>query len=142
MVFIRTFCSALTLSGAAFSVAQAQSLTEAQARAAITPFYESLNVAPGKDAEAVAKTIAGIGKGVPDLKWEFKEILVVGNRVIVRGEGSGTPAAEFMGVSHVGKSFKIMAIDIHTVENGKMVGKTYHVEDWMGAAHQLRAANR
>ena len=26
-------------------------------------------------------------------------------------------------------------------ENGKMVGKTYHVEDWMGAARQLRATN-
>lgn len=166
MAFIRTFCSALALTGAAFSVAQAQSLTEAQARAAITPFYESLNVAPGKDAgalvmqataegwqscggnddckgrEAVAKTIAGIGKTVPDLKWVFKDILVVGNRVIVRGEGSGTPAAEFMGVPHGGQSFKIMAIDIHTVENGKMVGKTYHVEDWMGAVRQLRAANR
>jgi predicted ester cyclase len=46
-----------------------------------------------------------------------------------------------MGVPHAGRSFKILAIDIHTVENGKMVGKSYHVEDWMGAARQLRAAN-
>lgn len=166
MNFVRTFSSALALCAMALSGAQAQSLTEAQARAAITPFYESLNVAPGKDAaalvmqataegwlscggndeckprEAVAKTIAGIGKGVPDLKWEFKEILVAGNRVIVRGEGSGTPAADFMGVAHGGKSFRVMAIDIHTVENGKLVGKTYHVEDWMGAVRQLRAAAR
>lgn len=33
-----------------------------------------------------------------------------------------------------------MAIDIHTIDNGKMVGRTYHVEDWMGAVRQLRAA--
>lgn len=142
---------------------QAQDLTVEQAHAAIMPFYQSLNVAPGKDAsalvlqatgegwqscggndeckprEAVAKTIAGFGKAIPDLKWEIKDIIVKGNTVIVRGEGSGTPAIDFMGVPHGGKIFKIMAIDIHTIENGKMVGKTYHIEDWMGATRQLRA---
>lgn len=149
------------------SVVQAQTaLTEAEARAAITPFYEALNAAPGKDAaglvmqataegwlscsgndeckprEAVAKGIAGFGQAIPNLKWEFKEIIVSGNRVIVRGEGSGTPAGEFMGTPHAGKSFKLMAIDIHTIDKGKMVGRTYHVEDWMGAVRQLRAPTK
>jgi hypothetical protein len=40
-----------------------------------------------------------------------------------------------------GTRFKILAIDIHTVESGKLVGKTHHVEDRMGAARQLRAAS-
>lgn len=150
----------------AVAPAHAQSaLTEAQARAAVAPFYEALNAAPGKDTAAlvlqatadgwqscggnddckpredVAKAIAGFGQRVPNLKWEIKEVIVRGNQVVVRGEGSGTPSADFMGVPHGGKSFKILAIDIHTVESGKMVGRTYHVEDWMGAARQLRATN-
>jgi hypothetical protein len=46
------------------------------------------------------EVMAGVGqrlKTIPDLKWEIKEILVNGNRVIVRGEATGTPAGELMG---------------------------------------------
>jgi predicted ester cyclase len=150
----------------AVASAHAQSgLTEAQARAAVAQFYEALNAAPGKDAAAlvlratadgwqscggnddrkpredVAKAIAGFGQRVPNLKWEIKEVIVRGNQVVVRSEGSGAPSGDFMGVPHGGKSFKIVAIDIHSVENGKVVGKTYHVENWMGATRQLRATN-
>jgi hypothetical protein len=34
------------------------------------------------------------------------------------------------------ENFKIMAIDVHTVEDGK-IKRTYHVEDWAGAMRQL-----
>lgn len=142
--------------------AHAQSLSPEQGRAAVAPFYDALNAAPGKDATAlvmqatttewvscsgqddckprdkVAPAIAGFSKAIPDLKWEIKELLVSGNRVVVRGEASGTPAGAFMGVAHGGKSFRIMSIDIHTVENGKL-SRAYHVEDWMSAVRQLTA---
>lgn len=142
--------------------AHAQSLSPEQGRAAVAPFYDALNAAPGKDATAlvmqatttewvscsgqddckprdkVASAIAGFSKAIPDLKWEIKELLVSGNRVVVRGEASGTPAGAFMGVAHGGKSFRIMSIDIHTVENGKL-SRAYHVEDWMSAVRQLTA---
>ena len=93
MHFARNFSVIAALTATTFFSAQAQTLTEAQARAAIAPFYDALNVAHGKDAaalvmqatgegwlscqgskdeckprEAVAKTIAGIGKRVPDMK--------------------------------------------------------------------------
>lgn len=159
---VKSLISVVVLAASA-QVAQAAELTEAQAREVIAPFYASFNVAPDKDstklvldatadnwescsaddvckprAEA-AKTIGGFGKAIPDLKWEIKEVLVSGNRVIVRGEGSGTPAVDFMGVPHSGKSFKLMSIDIHHIENGKLAGKTYHLEDWAGALRQLSA---
>lgn len=140
----------------------AQSITPEQARAAIAPFYDALNAAPGKDVSALIESatspewvscnsnntcsprdkvmgaIAGFGKAIPDLKWEIKELLVAGDRVIVRGEASGTPAVPFMGVPHSGKSFRIMSIDVHTIKDGKMV-RAYHIEDWMGATRQLSA---
>ena len=56
----------------------------------------------------------------------------------MRGEASGTPAGPFFGVPHGGKSFRVMSIDIHTVENGKLV-TAYHVEDWASAVRQLSA---
>ena len=34
------------------------------------------------------------------------------------------------------KNSKIMAIDVHTVEDGK-IKRTYHLEDWAGAMRQL-----
>ena len=36
------------------------------------------------------------------------------------------------------KSFDILTIDIHHIQNGKIV-QTYHVEDWAGALQQLKA---
>jgi len=140
------------------SAALAQTLTTEQARAAIAPFYQALNA--GNDAVAlvnqatspewmscggndacrsrdqVGASIAGLQKTVPDLKWEIKEVLVSGDRAIVRGEATGTPAGPFMGVPPGGKSFRIMSIDVHTIKDGKLV-RAYHVEDWMGAVRQL-----
>jgi predicted ester cyclase len=65
-------------------------------------------------------------------------VLVSANQVTVRGEATGTPAGEFMGAPRTGKSFKVMSIDVHTIEGGKMV-RSYHIEDWIGAVRQLTA---
>jgi predicted ester cyclase len=49
-----------------------------------------------------------------------------------------TPAGDLFGVPHTGKSFRMMAIDIQTVKDGK-ISKTYHMENWPSALGQLRA---
>jgi hypothetical protein len=140
----------------------AASLTMKQARTAIAPFYDALNAAPGKDIAAILMRatapewvscggndqcgprdkvipgIVGLHQAIPNLKWVIKEVLVSGDRVIVRGEATGTPVGEFLGVPNSGKSLTMMSIDIHTIKGGKII-KSYHVEDMMGAAGQLRA---
>ena len=132
------------------------------ARAAVVPFYQALNAEFARDSDGLIRqatatdwvscrgndvcnnrdeVIAGIGqrlKSVPDLKWEIKDVLVAGNQVTVRGEATGTPAGEFMGAPRTGKSFRVMSIDVHTIEGGKMV-RSYHIEDWIGAVRQLTA---
>lgn len=137
-------------------------MSAGEARAAVAPFYKALNAEFARDSpdlirEAAApewvscrtnevcntrdEVIAGVGarhKSVPDLKWQIKDVLVSGNQVTVRGEASGTPAGEFFGAPHTGKSFKVMSIDVHTLRDGKMV-RSYHIEDWMGATRQLSA---
>jgi len=72
------------------------------------------------------------------MAFAVKEIFVAGDRVIVRGEVSGTPAGELFGAPHTGKSFRIMTIDIRTMRDGKLA-KTYHLENWLGALGQFRA---
>jgi len=154
-------CAAVAAMGLLASSARAELSAEA-ARAGVAPFYKALNAEFANDSPELIRqatapqwvscrgndicntrdeVIAGIGqrlKSVPDLKWEIKEVLVSGNQVTVRGEATGTPAGEFMGAPHSGKSFKLMSIDVHTLEDGKMV-RSYHIEDWLGAVRQLSA---
>ena len=132
------------------------------AREAVAPFYKALNAEFASDSAELIRqataadwvscrgndvcnsrdeVIAGIAarlKSVPDLKWQIKDVLVSGNQVTVRGEATGTPVGEFFGAAHTGKSFKVMSIDVHTLEGGKMI-HSYHIEDWIGALGQLKA---
>src|SRR6266576_3291014 len=154
--------AAILLTGA--SAASAQSLTEAQARAVIAPWYSLFNVATRGDVKATQeqvltadyetcagylpgecwgretsiKVVGNFAKSIPDMKFEIREVLVADDRVIVRGEVTGTPAGELFSVPHTGQSFKIMAIDIQTIKDGK-IAKTYHMENWLSALGQLRA---
>jgi predicted ester cyclase len=135
-------------------------MTEQSVRASLTPFYLALNAANAKDAPELIRqsttpdwltcrgndlcntreeVMAAIGqrlRAIPDLKWEIKEILISGNHIIVRGEATGTPAGELMGTPTNGRSFKLMSLDVHTIDGGK-IARTYHVEDWQGAFRQL-----
>ena len=91
----------------------------------------------GEGAEGFVKSLQGFGETLPDLKWEPQEILRDGNRYIVRSIATGTPAKPFFGVPPNGKGFEIMSIDIHTVENGRIV-QSYHIEEWHKALRQLK----
>jgi ketosteroid isomerase-like protein len=152
----------LVLVGA--STASAQSLTESQARAIIAPWYGLFNVATRGDVKSLqeqvltpdyescagylpgecwgrdtsVKVVGNFSNSIPDMKFDIKEVLVAGDRVIVRGEVTGTPAGELFGAPHTGKSFRIMAVDIQTIRDGK-ISKTYHMENWLSALGQLRA---
>ena len=131
-----------------------------EARAVVAPLYDALNQPAKKDVATLLeratspnwqscgandqcapreRVIAGIksrGETIPDLKWEIKELIVAGNEVIVRGEASGTPVTPLYDVQPTGKGFKIMSIDIHTIEAGKIV-RSHHIEDWAGAMRQV-----
>ena len=116
------FTACIVLVGLQVAMATAPAETTGNlAPGSVTAFYDALNAAPGKDVPALLKlatapnwvscgsndgclpreqviaAIAGRHKAIPDLRWEIKEMLEVGNRVIVRGEASGTPAGDFMG---------------------------------------------
>jgi ketosteroid isomerase-like protein len=154
--------AAALLTGA--SAISAQGLSEGQARTIIAPWYSLFNVASRGDVKAIQeqvltadyescsgylpgecwgrdtsiKVVGNFANSIPDMKFEIKEMLVAGDRVIVRGEVSGMPAGDLFGVPHTGKSFKIMAIDIQTIKDGK-IAKTFHIENWLSALGQLRA---
>jgi len=154
----------ITALAAAASAATGQSMTEAQARAIIAPWYGLFNqpvsaetvkvvheqlIAPEYQScsgvlqgecwgrEQSVKVIGNFAKSIPDMKFDIKEVLVSGDRVVVRGEVSGTPSGELFGAPHSGKTFRIMAIDIQTIRDGR-IAQTYHLENWLSALGQLR----
>jgi ketosteroid isomerase-like protein len=138
--------------------------TEQQARALIAPWYSLFNIATRGDVRAIQeaaltedyescagylpgecwgretsiKVVSNFASTIPDMKFEIREVLVAGDRVIVRGEVTGTPSGELFGVPHGGKSFRILAVDIQTIRDGK-IAKTFHMENWLSAIGQLRA---
>ena len=91
------------------------------------------------------KTLSIFGAMIPDLKWEPQEMLVSGNRIIVRSIATGTPNSEegrFFGTPTNGtKKFEIPTIDIHTIENGKIT-ESHHVEAWLTALGQINEQSK
>lgn len=137
------------------------SLTVEQARRIVAPLYEALNEPTKKDVPALlanaanpdyqscstnsdclsrdqlAGVFTALGKIIPDLHWTIKDIWTSGNRIVVRGEATGTPTGELFGVKPTGKSFKTISIDMFTVRDGKLA-TAYHVENWMAATEQIK----
>jgi len=137
-------------------------LTVEDARRIVAPLYDALTRPSEKDVptllaracnddyqsfhtnqdfvtrDQLGDIFATLGETVPDLEWEIVDIHVLEDMVIVRGEATGTPAAEFFGAAPTGKSFKTMAIDLFTVRDGRLA-KGYHIENWATAIEQLRA---
>jgi steroid delta-isomerase-like uncharacterized protein len=100
--------------------------------------FKSIGTVKVKGKAQLTGQVQHFWKLIPDLKWEIQEMLQDGNRVIVRSIATGTPNGDFMGLPTDGsKSFKIMTIDIHTVENGQLV-QVYHLEDWPTAMQELK----
>jgi len=89
-----------------------------------------------KTREAFLGQVGGFGQLMPDLNWAIQDIHQDGDTFVVRSRATGTPVAPFFGVDGEGRSFDIMTIDIHELEDG-VIARTYHVEDWAGALQQL-----
>jgi len=99
--------------------------------------FQSVNGQGSKDKAKLIGQVESFWKLIPDLKWEPKDFVVEGNKVVVRSVASGTPSGSFMGTPCDGtRSFTIDTIDIHEVE-GARIARVYHVEDWATALRQL-----
>jgi predicted ester cyclase len=131
------------------------------ARRLVTPIYDALTRPGEKDVEALIKGVTstdfqscanegecadraavitrfkGLATVVPDLTWTIQELLVSGeDRIVVRGEATGTPIRPFLGATPTGRRFRTMSIDLYTVSDSR-ISRSYHVENWTAALRQL-----
>ena len=106
----------------------------------LAPEWEDVPLGPGQQAgrDAFKPMVSGFHKIFSDLKITNEDIIESGDKVVVRSTLEGTQASEFAGFPSKGRSFKIMAIDIHQFKDGKVV-KTWHVEDWLSGLFQMGA---
>ena len=152
---------AATITVAPVIAKQRLALTSAQARAIVAPLYEALNEPAKKDVvallaqatspdyrscstnqdclnrEQLAAQFKYFGTVIPDLHWRIVDIWTAGNRIVVRGEATGTPVAPLFGVAPTGRSFRTISIDTFTVAHGKL-STAYHVENWVAAIEQVK----
>lgn len=99
--------------------------------------FTSANGQETKPRAALMAQVEGFWKLIPDLRWVIEEVLVDGNKVVVRSTASGSPNGTFMGRALDGtKTFRIDTIDIHELRDGR-IARVYHLEDWATAMKQL-----
>ena len=104
----------------------------------LTDDFQSINAAESKGRAQLIGQVQFFWKLIPDLKWDIQEMFQDGNKVIVRSIATGSPKGEFMGLNLDGsRSFKIMTIDIHTVED-RRIKQVHHLEEWPTAIKQLK----
>jgi predicted ester cyclase len=139
----------------------AHALSEAEATAIVAPLYDALNEPAKKDVvkllaqatnsdyrscstnqdcldrDKLAEQFKYFGSIIPDLHWKVIDLWTSGNRIVVRGEATGTPMAPLFGVAPSGRSFRTISVDMFTVKNGKL-STAYHVENWTAAMEQIK----
>jgi predicted ester cyclase len=97
-----------------------------------------LNPGQGPGRDGFKPLIGGFYKTIADLKVTNDDIIESGDKVVVRSTIEGTQAGDFAGFPSRGRPFKIMAIDIHQFNDGKVV-KTWHIEDWLSGLFRMGA---
>ncbi|MCL1466748.1 ester cyclase [Argonema galeatum] len=107
---------------------------------ALAENWDDIPLAPGQapglaGAKPVFEHLFGT---IPDFKAELQELIAEGDKVVARSILTGTHNAKLLGVEATGCTIRIQAIDIHQVQDGKIV-RTWHVEDWATALGQMGA---
>jgi len=75
-------------------------------------------------------------KAVPDWHYELEKLVAEGDTVWAYGVYSGNQQGEWLGIPATGKQYRIYAVDIFRIENGKLV-EHWDVLDTYGLFKQL-----
>ena len=78
-------------------------------------------------------------KAVPDLTCTVNDVLIVGEKVTVRMQFTGTFSGSFNEVKGNGEKVDFLAIDVLHITNGKIV-EDWHLEDNLTLMQQLGVA--
>ena len=96
---------------------------------------------PGMPAgrEGTRQLFHMIATAFPDQNWNPEDILVDGDKAVVRTRFSGTNDGEFMGMPPTGKSVSVQVIDIIRFGDDGLAREHWGVFDMMGLMTQIGA---
>ena len=89
--------------------------------------------------EAVKQFYTQIRNSFPDIKFTITDQLADGDKVVTHWIAEGTHKGEFAGAPPTGKKFKVSAIDIDTIKDGKFT-ECWTNMDELGLLQQLGLA--
>jgi steroid delta-isomerase-like uncharacterized protein len=70
------------------------------------------------------------------IHFTIEDIVAEADRVVARWSSSGRHSGEFLGIPPTGRDYTISGIDIHRLENGRIV-EHWHVVDQLSQLQQL-----
>ena len=79
--------------------------------------------------DAVAGLMTMVVTAIPDLHAELQDIVVQGDKVVVRLVVNGTQKGDLVGISASGKPVRWDAIDVYRIKNGK-IAEEWAAEDF------------
>ena len=80
-----------------------------------------VNRAMGMDLAAFKAMGAGLGRGLPDLKFNIQNLVAEGDAVVARMTAEGTHTGSLMGESPSGKKISFQILCYYSLANGRIV---------------------
>jgi predicted ester cyclase len=88
------------------------------------------------DREALLAASKSFYAAFPDLSHEFRDLLAVDDRVVLRAVDSGTHTGDFMGIAPTGRSVSFGIIAVFRLAEGR-IAEAWEEADLLGLLGQL-----
>jgi steroid delta-isomerase-like uncharacterized protein len=105
----------------------------------LSPGFIIYSSTPGKEVHGANGTknyYRSLRNAFPDLKFTIKDLIAEGNKVVTHLTAEGTHTGVFEGLPPTGKSFKVSAMNIDYIKNGKFT-ECWTNMDELGLLQQL-----
>ncbi len=102
-------------------------------------FVEHEEGSPGQQGlEGIKAALPILHTAFPDFKMTLEDVVVEGDKLVVRSTWSGTQKGEFYGIPSKGKRFFVNVMDIYRIKDGK-IAEHWGMTDIMAMMTQLGA---
>lgn len=100
---------------------------------AVSAAWTNSPSAPGTPAgpDGFKPSVGGMKSLFREYTFETQDVIVAGDKVVVRSMVTAKQAAEFLGVAPGGDAVQFQTIDIHQLDGDGKLAQSWHVEDWL-----------